>query len=94
MGATTIAHVGDYEEMQRYEPRTWQSVSRIRKDVAALNMPAPEPPMLLYTGNLYVITDGVRRRIWARSTCFPATAIMAARSCWRARALASGRAFQ
>jgi cyclase len=60
-GATTIAHIGDYEEMQRYEPRTWQSVSRMRKDVAALNMPVPDPPMLLYTGNLYVITDGVRR---------------------------------
>jgi len=60
-GATTIAHIGDYEEMQRYEPRTWQSVSRARKDMAPLNLPVPEPPMLLYTGNLYVITDGVRR---------------------------------
>jgi cyclase len=60
-GATTIAHVGDYEEMQRYEPRTWKQVSRMRKDTGALNLPAPDPPMLLYTGNLYVITDGVRR---------------------------------
>jgi cyclase len=60
-GATTIAYVGAYEEMARYEPRTWQQVSRARKDTGALNLPAPEPPMLLYTTSPYVITDGARR---------------------------------
>jgi cyclase len=60
-GATTIAYVGAYEEMRRYEPQTWQQVSRVRKDVGALNLPLPEPPQLLYTTSPYVITDGSRR---------------------------------
>jgi cyclase len=61
MGATTIAYVGAYEEMRRYEPQTWQQVSKFRKDVGELNLPAPEPPQLLYTTSPYVITDGSRR---------------------------------
>jgi len=60
-GATTIAYIGAYEEMGRYEPGTWKAVSKGRKDVGALNLPVPEPPMLLYTTSPYVITDGVRR---------------------------------
>ena len=61
LGATTIAYVGDYEEMHRYEPQTWKQVSRVRKDVGALNLPVPDPPQLLYTTSPYIITDGSRR---------------------------------
>ena len=61
MGATTIAYVGAYEEMHRYEPQSWRQVSRVRKDVGELNLPAPEPPQLLYTTSPYVISDGSRR---------------------------------
>jgi glyoxylase-like metal-dependent hydrolase (beta-lactamase superfamily II) len=60
-GATTIAYIGAYEEMERYEPQTWQQVSKERQDVRELNLAAPEPPMLLYTTSPYVITDGARR---------------------------------
>src|SRR5690349_2370507 len=44
MGAITIAHIGVLEDMKQYEPQAWQGVARIRKDVAALNEPGPEPP--------------------------------------------------
>jgi cyclase len=61
IGATTIAYVGAYEAMQRYEPARWQEVSRSRQDVKELNMPFPEPPEMLYTKSPYVITDGSRK---------------------------------
>lgn len=61
LGVTTIAYIGAYEEMKRYEPQTWKQVSNERKDVRELNLTAPEPPQLLYTTSPYVITDGTRR---------------------------------
>jgi cyclase len=62
LGATTIAYVGAYDMMEQWEPQMWQAVARHeRKDVAALNLPNPEPPMLLYTTSPYVISDGTRR---------------------------------
>jgi len=61
IGATTIAYAGAFEEMKRYEPENWRRVSKVRKDVAELNLPAPEPPRLLYTTSPYVISDSTRR---------------------------------
>ena len=60
-GAITIGYVGMYEEMKRYEPANWLRVSKGRKDVAALGLPAPEPPMLLYTVSPYEMDDSRRR---------------------------------
>jgi glyoxylase-like metal-dependent hydrolase (beta-lactamase superfamily II) len=60
-GAITIGHIGVVEEMKRYEPGFWQGVARVRKDVAALNLPAPEPPRQTYTESPYILTDGSRR---------------------------------
>ena len=60
-GATTIAYVGAYEEQHRYEPQTWQTVHKQRKDMAEVDFPDPDAPMLLYTKSPYVITDGARR---------------------------------
>ena len=61
IGAVTIGHIGVIEEMNRYEPKFWLGVARIRKDVAELNLPAPEPPRQTYTESPYVISDSSRR---------------------------------
>jgi cyclase len=60
-GAVTLGHIGVLQEMKRYEPAMWQGVARVRKDVAALNLPAPEPPQQTYTESPFVISDGSRR---------------------------------
>src|ERR1700756_4583410 len=44
MGAKTLAYIGVAEELKRYEPARWLSAAKTRKDVAELNLPAPEPP--------------------------------------------------
>jgi glyoxylase-like metal-dependent hydrolase (beta-lactamase superfamily II) len=61
IGAVTIGHVGVVEEMGRYEPKFWQGVAKVRKDVAELNLPAPEPPRQTYAESPYVIGDEGRR---------------------------------
>jgi cyclase len=61
MGAITIGHVGVVEEMKRYEPKNWRGVAKVRKDVAELDLPAPEPPRQTYAESPYVISDGSRR---------------------------------
>ena len=61
LGATTLAYVGVAEEMKRYEPKSWQASARARKDVAELNLPAPEPPKETFSKSPYVLTDGSRR---------------------------------
>jgi len=61
MGAITIGHIGVVEEMELYEPETWQRESKRRKDVAELNLPGPELPLLAYTKSPYVISDSTRR---------------------------------
>src|SRR6184192_4302330 len=43
-GATTLSYIGVAEELKRYEPARWVSTGNTRKDVAELNLPAPEPP--------------------------------------------------
>jgi glyoxylase-like metal-dependent hydrolase (beta-lactamase superfamily II) len=60
-GAITIGHVGMVEEMKRYEPKFWQGVARVRKDVAELNADGPEPPRQTYTESPYVLSDPGRR---------------------------------
>jgi glyoxylase-like metal-dependent hydrolase (beta-lactamase superfamily II) len=60
-GAITIGHVGVVEEMKRYEPQFWRGVARVRKDVAELDLPAPEPPRETYTESPHVISDSSRR---------------------------------
>jgi glyoxylase-like metal-dependent hydrolase (beta-lactamase superfamily II) len=60
-GAITIGHTGVIEEMSRFEPKSWQGVARVRKDVAELNLAAPEPPQQTYTESPHVISDTNRR---------------------------------
>jgi cyclase len=61
MGATTMAHTGVAEEMNRYEPARWQHEAKVRKDVAGLQLETPERPRQTYTKSPYVLTDGTRR---------------------------------
>jgi glyoxylase-like metal-dependent hydrolase (beta-lactamase superfamily II) len=61
MGAVTLAHAGVAEEMDRYEPARWQHEAQERKDVAELNLPTPERPLLKYTRSPYVISDSTRK---------------------------------
>jgi cyclase len=61
LGATTIASIALVEELKEYEPANWQLASKHRKDVAELNLPGPEPPLLAYTQSQYVISDSSRR---------------------------------
>src|SRR5438270_13254666 len=44
MGAVTLAYAGVADEMKRYEPARWRDTAKTRKDVAELNLDAPEPP--------------------------------------------------
>jgi len=59
-GATTLAHVGVVEEMQRYEPARWQAASKNRPDVAELKQSAPEPPKQTFEKSPFVLKDGNR----------------------------------
>jgi glyoxylase-like metal-dependent hydrolase (beta-lactamase superfamily II) len=61
IGAITIAHVGVLEDMKQYEPQAWQRVAKVRKDVAELQEPGPEPPKQTYRKSPYVIEDSTRR---------------------------------
>jgi glyoxylase-like metal-dependent hydrolase (beta-lactamase superfamily II) len=61
MGAITLAYVGVAEEMKRYEPKSWLSAAKGRKDVAELNLPTAEPPKETFTKSPHVLTDGDRR---------------------------------
>src|SRR5436190_5258749 len=61
LGATTLAHVGVADEMKRYEPQRWQETARTRKDVADLNLNAPEPPRQTFSGDTFVLDDGTRK---------------------------------
>jgi cyclase len=61
IGATTIGHAGMLEDIKQYEPLGWQRVAKVRKDVAGLNMPGPEPPKQTYGSSPYVIEDSTRR---------------------------------
>jgi glyoxylase-like metal-dependent hydrolase (beta-lactamase superfamily II) len=59
-GAVTVAFQGVGEEMQRYEPTRYQSISRTRKDVAELNLPNVEAPKQLIRANSLVLKDESR----------------------------------
>jgi glyoxylase-like metal-dependent hydrolase (beta-lactamase superfamily II) len=61
LGATTIGYVGIVEEMKRYEPQRWQHEIKVRKDVAELNLPGPEPPQRTFSESPYIISDSIRR---------------------------------
>lgn len=61
LGAVTLAYNGVAEEMKRYEPKRWQGAAKQRKDVAELNLSAPEPPQKTFTQSPYVIEDKMRR---------------------------------
>ena len=60
-GATTVGYVGVTEEMKRYEPSGWQGTAKRRKDVAAMDPPAAEPPMQTFEKSPFVLDDGKRR---------------------------------
>ena len=60
-GATTLAHKGVVDEMNRVEPGRWQGTAKTRKDVAELNLPTAERPQQTFDKSPYVIDDGSRR---------------------------------
>ena len=60
-GATTVGYKGQAEELKRYEPAAWQSAAKWRKDVAAMDPPAAEPPMQTFDNSPFVLDDGTRR---------------------------------
>jgi len=59
-GATTLAYVGVAEEMKRYEPTRWLNEAKNRKDVAELNLSAPEFPKQTFDKSPLVLKDGAR----------------------------------
>ena len=61
LGAITLAHTGVADEMKRYEPQRWQDTAKTRKDVAELNLNAPEPPRQTFSGDKFVLDDGTRK---------------------------------
>ena len=61
LGAITLAHTGVADEMKRYEPQRWQDTVKTRKDVAELNLNAPEPPRQTFSGDKLVLDDGTRK---------------------------------
>jgi cyclase len=61
MGAITLAYAGVAEEMKRYEPARWLGTAKTRKDVAELNLDAPEPPKQTFTKTPFVMKDSTRR---------------------------------
>lgn len=60
-GAATVAFQAAAAEMQRVEPQRWLGEAKKRKDVAQLNLPAPEPPAQIVKENLFVLDDGRRK---------------------------------
>lgn len=60
-GATTVGYIGLAEELKRYEPAAWQGASKRRKDVAAMDPPAAEPPMQTFEKSPFILDDGTRR---------------------------------
>ncbi len=60
-GATTLAYIGVSEEIARYEPKRWREASKVREDVAALGLDAPEGPKQTFSESPFVIEDGSRR---------------------------------
>jgi cyclase len=61
LGALTLAYAGVAQEMKRYEPASWLSAAKQRKDVAAFKLPTAEPPKMTFSRSPYVLTDGNRR---------------------------------
>lgn len=59
-GATTLAYQGVVDEMNKYEPARWQATAKLRKDVAELNLPAPEKPKQTFTKTPFILKDGTR----------------------------------
>ena len=59
-GATTLAYIGVAEELKRYEPARWVNTAKTRKDVAELNLPAPEPPKQTFDKSPFVLKDASR----------------------------------
>ena len=60
-GATTLAYKGVTEEINRYEPKGWQSAAKSRKDVAELNLETAEPPKQTFDKSPFVLDDGKRK---------------------------------
>ena len=60
-GATTLAYKGVTEELNRYEPKGWQSAAKSRKDVAELNLETAQPPKQTFDKSPFVLDDGKRK---------------------------------
>jgi glyoxylase-like metal-dependent hydrolase (beta-lactamase superfamily II) len=60
-GATTVAHIGVKQEMDRYEPKRWQGDIAARPDVKAIGTQDLERPRETFDKSPWVATDGTRR---------------------------------
>ena len=60
-GATTLAHVGVAEEMERYEPQRWREAAQGRPGLAELNLPTAEPPRQTFRQSPFILEDETRR---------------------------------
>jgi cyclase len=47
--------------MKRYEPKRWQDAAKERKDVAALELAAPEAPRQTFKEDTFVLEDATRK---------------------------------
>jgi len=61
-GATTLAHIGVAEEMERYEPARWQQAAQNREDVAAVGEDTVQPPQKTFS-QVPPVLEGASRRV-------------------------------
>lgn len=59
-GAITVAHAAMTDEVRRYEPARWQTASKTRADLRALNVPGLELPKETFTKSPWTLSDGAR----------------------------------
>lgn len=60
-GATTLAHKGVVDEMNRYEPKRWLEAAKEREDVRSLKLSDAERPKQTFDTKPFVLDDGNRR---------------------------------
>lgn len=59
-GATTFAYQGVADEMDRYEPKRWQTTATEREDVGALNLADAPRPQLVFRQSPFILKDQTR----------------------------------
>src|SRR3978361_1105971 len=59
-GDNLVAYVGVTEEMNRYEPKRWQSYSAKREDLRTSGESDVERPKMTFPGKKFVLRDEMR----------------------------------